>query len=224
MNKVLSIALLLALLGGSVQAQTQAAAGAVAPAPALAAGVQSQNIMDVKPDASNDPGYAKQTNGEREKVQPGNNAPMWRQVGAGATGYSSLTTPEAGNLIQPFVQYPGSRLTNAGDAWRQVRNNWIIPYGGAALLIVLGAIAVFYWRKGSMVLHPLGQRHCLLHSRGIGFGDGLWQVCHLAGDRCHPVRLAQLCPEKCAQFCGACIRGVAGGGDRHLCAGQPAQG
>ena len=153
MNKVLSIALLLALFGGSVQAQTQAASGAVAPVPALAAGVQSQNIMDVKPDASNDPGYAKQTNGERDKVQPGNNAPMWRQVGAGATGYSSLPTPEAGNLIQPFVQYPGSRLTNAGDAWRQVRNNWIIPYGGAVLLIVLGAIAVFYWRKGSMALH-----------------------------------------------------------------------
>ena len=157
MNKVLSIALLLALFGGSVQAQTQAASGSVAPAPApapaLAAGVQSQNIMDVKPDASADPGYAKQTSGERDKVQPGNNAPMWRQVGAGATGYSSLPTPEAGNLIQPFVQYPGSRLTNAGDAWRQVRNNWIIPYGGAALLIVLGAIAVFYWRKGSMALH-----------------------------------------------------------------------
>ena len=161
MNKVLSIALLLALLGGSVQAQTQAASGTVAPAPALvpapvpalAAGVQSQNIMDVKPDASADPGYAKQTSGERDKVQPGNNAPMWRQVGAGATGYSSLPTPEAGNLIQPFVQYPGSRLTNAGDAWRQVRNNWIIPYGGAVLLIVLGAIAVFYWRKGSMALH-----------------------------------------------------------------------
>jgi formate dehydrogenase subunit gamma len=117
MNKVLSIALLLALFGGSVQAQTQAASGSVAPAPApvpaLAAGVQSQNIMDVKPDASADPGYAKQTNGERDKVQPGNNAPMWRQVGAGATGYSSLPTPEAGNLIQPFVQYPGSRLTNA---------------------------------------------------------------------------------------------------------------
>ena len=155
MNKVLSIALLLVLFGGSVQAQTQAASGSVAPAPApaLAAGVQSQNIMDVKPDASADPGYAKQTNGERDKVQPGNNAPMWRQVGAGATGYSSLPTPEAGNLIQPFVQYPGSRLTNAGDAWRQVRNNWIIPYGGAVLLIVLGAIAVFYWRKGSMALH-----------------------------------------------------------------------
>ena len=153
MNKALSLALVLALLGGPALAQTQTAAAASAPAPVVAAGVQSQNIMDVKPDASADPGYAKQTNGERGKVQPGNNAPMWRQLGAGDTGYSSLPTPEAGNLIQPFVQYPGSRLTNAGEAWRQVRNNWIIPYGAAVLLIMLGAIAVFYWRKGSLALH-----------------------------------------------------------------------
>ena len=153
MNKALSLALLLVLLGGPALAQTQALAAASAPAAADAGGIKSQNIMEVKPDASADPGYAKQTNAEREKVQPGNNAPMWRQVGAGATGYTSLPTPEAGNLIQPFVQYPGSTLTNAGEAWRQVRNNWIIPYGAAVMLIVLGAIAIFYWRKGSLPLH-----------------------------------------------------------------------
>jgi formate dehydrogenase subunit gamma len=81
---------------------------------------------------------------------------MWRGVGAGVEGYSSLPkseAPEAGVLIQPFVQYPGSRLTNGGEAWRQVRNNWIIPYGGSLLLIVVGAIALFYWRKGMMMLH-----------------------------------------------------------------------
>jgi formate dehydrogenase subunit gamma len=127
-----------------------------AEAPAATGGIQSQNIMDVKPDASSDPDYAKQSNAERAKVQPGNNAPMWRQVGSGVTGYSSLPlsqAPEAGNLIQPFVQYPGSRLTNAGEAWRQVRNNWLIPYGGALLLIAVGAIALFYWRKGPIHLH-----------------------------------------------------------------------
>lgn len=140
-------------------AQPQAPASTVA-APA---GIQSVNIMDVKPDASADPGYVNQSNGERAKVQPGNNAPMWRQVGSGVEGYSSLpksTAPEAGVLIQPFVQYPGSRLTNAGDAWRQVRNNWIIPYGGALVLIVLGAIALFYWRMGTIKLHgkPTGSK------------------------------------------------------------------
>lgn len=145
MNKVLSLALSL-LLAGATWAQTKPAdpvLAAPAPATANALGVKSQNIMDVKPDASAEPGYDKQNNGERDKVQPGNNAPMWRQVGAGATGYSSLPTPEAGNLIQPFVQYPGSRLTSAGEAWRQVRNNWVIPYGGAVILIVLGAIGIF---------------------------------------------------------------------------------
>ena len=127
-------------------------------APAVAApAVQSQNIMDVKPEASALPGYAEQTNAERSQVQPGNNAPMWRQVGAGVTGYNSLPVtqaPEAGNLIQPFVQYPGSRLTNAGEAWRQVRNNWIVPYGAALLSISLLALAIFYFTKG-----PLGKDH-----------------------------------------------------------------
>ena len=159
MKQVLTAVLGLALFCGSVAAQTQPAAAeppAAVQAPAAAGGIQSQNIFSVKPDASEEPGYADQTNAERRQVQPGNNAPMWRQVGAGVTGYSSLPksqAPEAGNLIQSFVQYPGSRLTNAGEAWRQVRNNWIIPYGGALLLIVLGAIALFYWRKGMIPLH-----------------------------------------------------------------------
>ena len=132
---------------------------AVVPATGVTAavgGIQSQNIFEVKPDASEVPGYANQANGERAKVQPGNNAPMWRQVGQGVTGYSSLPVsqaPEAGNLIQPFVQYPGSRLTNAGEAWRQVRNNWLIPYGGALLLIAALAIAIYYFSKGSIKTH-----------------------------------------------------------------------
>ena len=147
----------------SVSAQTQPATAAPATAApaaesakAAAPGVQSANNFTIAPDANTDPKYADQNNGERGKVQPGNNAPMWRQVGAGVTGYSSLPTsqaPEAGNLIQPFVQYPGSKLTNAGEAWRQVRNNWIIPYGGSLLLIAALAIALFYYGKGTMTLH-----------------------------------------------------------------------
>ena len=143
------------------QAQPQpaaAAATATPPAPAAPAvgGIRSANIFDVRPDASADPNYANQSNAERSKVQPGNNAPVWRQVGLGVTGYSSLPkreAPEAGNLIQSFAQYPGSRWTNAGEAWRQVRNNWLIPYGGALLLIVAGAMALFYFGKGSIKLH-----------------------------------------------------------------------
>ena len=144
-----------ALGSGGALAQT-AAAPAPTAAPAAVGGVQSANIFEVKPDASADPAYLAQTNAERAKVQPGNNAPMWRQVGAGVTGFTSLPAreaPEAGNLIQPFVKYPGSGLTNAGEAWRQVRNNWLIPYGGALLLIVMGAIALFYVSKGTIKQH-----------------------------------------------------------------------
>ena len=132
------------------------AAAQNAPPADAAAGVKSANIFQIAPDADSDKAYREQTNAERGQVQPGNNAPLWRQVGQGVTGYSSLPlsqAPEAGNLIQPFVQYPGSRLTTAGEAWRQVRNQYLIPYGGSLLLIVLGAIALFYWRKGTIELH-----------------------------------------------------------------------
>lgn len=154
MNRRIAHMLLAAALALPV-ASASWAADAAAPAPATP-GVKSANIFDVKPEASEQPGYAGQHNGERAKVQPGNNAPMWRQVGSGTTGYSSLPVsqaPEAGNLIQPFVQYPGSKLTNAGEAWRQVRNNWILPYGGSLLLIVLLALGIFYKTKGQLGGH-----------------------------------------------------------------------
>jgi formate dehydrogenase subunit gamma len=157
-SRVLSV-LLFAACGwtAGVSAQTAVTPAAPAATPAAVAapsgGIKSANIFEVKPDADANPNYANQTNAERAKVQPGNNAPMWRQVGTGVTGFSSLPkseAPEAGNLIQPFVQYPGSRLTNAGEAWRQVRNNWLIPYGGSLLLIVILALAFTYFAKGPM--------------------------------------------------------------------------
>ena len=116
-------------------------------------GIRSANIFEIAPGAASDPDYGQQTNAERNRVQPGNNAPMWRAVGSGVTGYSSLPVsqaPEAGNLIQPMVQYPGSRFTTAGEAWRQVRNNWLIPYGGSLVLIALVALAILYFAKGSL--------------------------------------------------------------------------
>jgi formate dehydrogenase subunit gamma len=142
--------------GAVTEAPVAAPAATPAAAPPAGGGIRSQNIFEVKPEASADPNYLNQTNGERMKVQPGNNAPMWRQVGQGVTGSSSLPpaqAPEAGNLIQPFVQYPGARLSNAGEAWRQVRNNWIIPYGAALLFVVFLAIAIFYFTRGAIGLH-----------------------------------------------------------------------
>jgi formate dehydrogenase subunit gamma len=101
-----------------------------------------------------------QNNGERNAVQPGNNSPMWRAVAAGTEGATTLPAeqaPEAGVLIQRQVQYPGVRYTTAGEAWRQVRNSRLIPYGGALFLLVLGAIAIFYSTKGPMGQHQAGE-------------------------------------------------------------------
>jgi formate dehydrogenase subunit gamma len=97
-----------------------------------------------------------ETNAERARTQPGNNAPFWRAVknSGNQPGYSSLPGAEKGVLIQPFVDYPGSTLTTAGEAWRQVRNQVIIPYGGALLLIALLAIGIFYFARG-----PIGGHH-----------------------------------------------------------------
>jgi formate dehydrogenase subunit gamma len=79
---------------------------------------------------------------------------MWRDVGqGGVTGTTSLPYLEYGNLVQGFVKYPGSAYTTAGEAWRQVRNNWIIPYGGSLLLIAGVALALFYFGKGTIQLH-----------------------------------------------------------------------
>lgn len=97
-----------------------------------------------------------ESNAARAKSQPGNNAPLWRAVrrSGNEQGVTSLPGSESGTLIQRFVQYPGSRYTTAGEAWRETRNRWLIPYGGSLLLIVIGALGLHYWRVGA-----LGGRH-----------------------------------------------------------------
>ena len=133
---------LLAALGAALMLMVQAPAVAQSSPTAPPAGYVAP--ADPKPDESN---------AQRGRSQPGNNAPFWRSVreSGAQSGYTSLPGAEKGTLIQGFVQYPGSRYTTAGEAWRQARNQWIVPYGGALLLVVLVAVAIFYWRKG-----PLG--------------------------------------------------------------------
>ncbi|NWG74295.1 MAG: formate dehydrogenase subunit gamma [Rubrivivax sp.] len=130
---ILAFGLGLAAVAGAQQAPAAPPAGFTAPA-------------DPRPDESN---------AERAKSQPGNNAPFWRAVRESGeqAGYTSLPGAEKGVLIQPFVQYPGSRYTTAGEAWRQVRNQWILPYGAALIAIALLAVAMFYWRRGPMGGH-----------------------------------------------------------------------
>jgi formate dehydrogenase subunit gamma len=98
---------------------------------------------------------ADDSNAVRAKTQPGNNAPFWRGVRDSGvqTGTTNLPGPEMGTLVQSFTQYPGSRYTTAGEAWRQVRNQWILPYGGALLLIAALAVGLYHWRTGGIGGH-----------------------------------------------------------------------
>jgi formate dehydrogenase subunit gamma len=137
------------LAGATAQPTLSTAADTAAPATAV-----SPNGPPAGFTAPADP-KPEDTNAERAKSQPGNNAPAWRAVRDSGLqpGVTSLPGKEMGVLVQPFVQYPGSKFTSAGEAWRQVRNQWIIPYGGALMFIALLALALFYWRIGPMGGH-----------------------------------------------------------------------
>ncbi|MEX0637507.1 MAG: formate dehydrogenase subunit gamma, partial [Burkholderiales bacterium] len=47
---------------------------------------------------------------QRRVEQPGNNAPVWREVRSGNEGYTSMQGREVGVLVQ-----------SAGETWRQIR-------------------------------------------------------------------------------------------------------
>ncbi|QHE88781.1 formate dehydrogenase subunit gamma [Hydrogenophaga sp. BPS33] len=141
MKRCLFLWLLAAWVGiASAQVQT--------PAPAAADAAKGPPAGFVAPPEP----QPDENNAARARSQPGNNAPFWRGVreSGEAAGVTNLPGVEKGVLIQRFVRYPGSEFTTAGEAWRQVRNRVIIPYGGSLMLIVLVAIAIFYFTKGAI--------------------------------------------------------------------------
>jgi formate dehydrogenase subunit gamma len=125
-----------------------AAAQAPAPEPAKPAGPPAGFVAPAEPKPD-------ENNAQRGVTQPGNNAPFWRGVRESGenAGVVSLPGAEKGILIQSFTQYPGSRFTTAGEAWRQVRNNWLIPYGGSLLVIAALAVALHFFVKGPLTTH-----------------------------------------------------------------------
>ena len=142
-------------LTGTVLAQTQPAAPpanqaatatppppAAAPAAAVPAKAAVQTFNSVL-----NPNAAEQA--KRQPVQPGNNAPVWRDVRSEKPHYTTDRGIEAGVLIQ-----------SGGETWRQRRNNQMIPIGGAIFLGVLGLCALFYFWKGTIRLKatPTGRK------------------------------------------------------------------
>ncbi|OGA17245.1 MAG: formate dehydrogenase subunit gamma [Betaproteobacteria bacterium RIFCSPLOWO2_02_FULL_66_14] len=97
---------------------------------------------------------------QRGVDQPGNNAPVWRDVRSGSENYTSIHGRETGVLIQPQARFPGqANISTAGEAWRNFRNGPITFYGGWVLVLATLAIAAFYFAKGPLKLHekPTGR-------------------------------------------------------------------
>jgi formate dehydrogenase subunit gamma len=87
-------------------------------------------------------GRLQETQAQRQQVQPGNNAPAWREVRSGKEEYTSVKGRETGVLIQ-----------TEGEAWRKLRNGPITLYGGWLVVLVLIGIGVFYKWRGPIGLH-----------------------------------------------------------------------
>ena len=86
---------------------------------------------------------------QRQVTQPGNNAPVWREVRQeGQEHYTSVRGRETGVLIQ-----------SAGETWRRIRNGPVTFYGGWLVVVVVLAILGFYAWKGPVKLHdrPTGR-------------------------------------------------------------------
>ncbi|MFJ7566321.1 formate dehydrogenase subunit gamma [Herminiimonas sp. NPDC097707] len=134
-------------IGVSLLVATAGIALAQTSEPAAAA---TQNMSNIE---SDDILYMKQNQAERTKVQPGNLAPVYRQVKEGGEHYSSLPALESGVLIQQKAQFPGqARATTAGEAWRQYRNGPLTTYGGWLIIVAVVGIAAFYLAIGTIKL------------------------------------------------------------------------
>jgi len=86
---------------------------------------------------------------QRQLVQPGNNAPMWRDVRKEAQEHTTTVRGrETGVLVQ-----------SAGQTWRQIRNGPVTFYGGWLVVLAVLIIAALYFAKGPIKLHerPTGR-------------------------------------------------------------------
>ena len=86
---------------------------------------------------------------QRQLTQPGNNAPVWRDVREGVNSYQTTQVRgvEANVLVQP-----------SGQTWRQLRPPVALA-GGLLFVAALLAVFAFYWWRGPIGVHeqPTGK-------------------------------------------------------------------
>jgi len=92
--------------------------------------------------------------------QPGNNAPVWREVKSGEKNSVSTPGREVDVLVQPPARFLGQKaMVTAGEAWRQFRNGPVTFIGGWIVAGVAIVILAFYFVFGPVKLHgkPTGR-------------------------------------------------------------------
>ena len=97
---------------------------------------------------------------QRRLDQPGNNAPVWREVKSGEKNSVTIPGREVDVLVQAPARFLGqSAMVTAGEAWRQFRNGPVTFYGGWLVVLVLVAILAFYFVFGAVKLQgkPAGR-------------------------------------------------------------------
>jgi len=85
---------------------------------------------------------------QRQQAQPGNNAPVWREIRKGTPQYTSIPGRETTVLIQTY-----------GETWRQLKNFWITPIAGWFIAAIVVIIGLFYGWRGKITVHepPTGR-------------------------------------------------------------------
>ena len=82
---------------------------------------------------------AQKDQAKQQQVQPYNNQPFWGEVRKSDPAYTSIKGRETGVLIQTY-----------GETWRQLKNAWVTPLVGWALVLVAAVIGAFYRWRGSI--------------------------------------------------------------------------
>jgi formate dehydrogenase subunit gamma len=118
-------------------------AAALALGAALAApGAMAQGAPAAPPAATSaSPSDGAEAQALRQRTQPGNNAPVWREVNSGQEHFTTLPRNEGGVLIQRW-----------GESWRQLRNGPVTQVGGWALVLTVVAAAGFFAWRGRIKL------------------------------------------------------------------------
>lgn len=145
---LLSLLAVLALPLGGQQANAADANAADVTSAAATTAAATTNVASAVPTASAAPAISTppqtqvQARNGVDGSPPHNAAPTWREVRSGAAGFTTVKGVESGVLV-----------SSQGNTWRAIRNGLITPYGGAVLLVVAAAIAMFYRVRGTIRLH-----------------------------------------------------------------------